>query len=902
MKTVPSLPATLCVAAFAFLWTAPLAAQNGTAGATADSRERVWRAAPPSLEAHRLDGPAPTIDGILDEDVWTGAPVATDFIQMEPAEGQPASERTEARVVYGDDALYVAFRAYDRNPEQIVAQLARRDQDVYSDWVIVAIDSYFDRRTAFQFRVNPLGVRVDTYRFDDTQEDDSWDAVWDAAARVDAEGWTAEFEIPYSQLRFEAASDMTWGIEFARQIARRDETSLWAPISRQDGAIVSRFGELRGLRGVNHSRRLEILPYSVARVTRGPGDAANPFYRRNDTYSSAGADVKFGVTSNLTLDLTINPDFGQVEADPGQVNLTAFETFFQERRPFFVEGAGIFNLRLSQGDGHDANELLFYTRRIGRAPQGFADAAGGYADHDPQTTIAGAWKLSGKTASGWSVGLMHAVTAEEVADVMTGAGERRKSTVEPLTNYGVARIIKDFRQGRSAIGFVATATNRGKEVADRLSLRSGGYTGGIDLRHRFADDAWSADLSFVASHVRGSPEAIELTQRSSARYFQRPDADHVAVDPTRTSLTGWTSNFSVAKIAGGFWRVGAGYQARSPGFEANDVGFMRQTDMFNPWVWGGYHKSTPGEHLLRWNVNVNGWRAYTFGGENTGAGGNVNGSLTHRSFWSGYAGVGYNLEALSTGILRGGPLFLREPSWNGWYGVSSDSRRPLRVGVNGWWGTRPETESWNAGVSTDVSFRAGGNFRFSVSPSVSFQREDRQWVTAVPHAQGDPSYVLAHLDQTTAGITARFDYSFTPDLSLQFYAQPVLASGEYSDFKTVADPRGAAYEDRIERFAPAYDAQADRYRADLNGDGALESFRNPNFNFGQFRSNVVLRWEYRPGSALFLVWSQGRDPCALDFSQCSRSGTFDFGRSFDRVFDARPSNTLLVKMSYWLSP
>ena len=892
--------------AFCLCLAPSLSAQESLSSSTATTVTAVTgadgRYVAPVLQAHRLTGPAPSIDGILDEAIWASAPVATGFIQLEPREGDPASERTEARVVYGDDALYVAFRAYDREPEKIVGQLARRDQNVYSDWVVVAIDSYFDKRTAFQFRVNPAGVRVDTYRFDDTQEDSSWDAVWDAAARIDAEGWTAEMEIPYSQLRFEEGDELTWGIEFAREIARYDETSLWAPISRQDGALVSKFGELRGLKGLGQARRMEVLPYSVARVTRAPGDLANPFYRKNDTYGTVGADVKYGITSNLTLDLTLNPDFGQVEADPGQVNLTAFETFFQERRPFFVEGSSIFNLRLSQGDGDQANESLFYTRRVGRAPQGFANTQGGYLDQDPQTTIIGAWKLSGKTASGWSVGLMHAVTAEEVADVVTGGGLSLESPVEPLTNYGVARVIKDFRGGRSAIGFVATAANRGKEVADALGLRSGGYTGGVDLRHRFADDRWAVDFSFIGSHVRGSPEAIERTQRSSARYFQRPDADHVEVDPTRTSLTGWTSQGSLVKFAGGFWRVGTGYQARSPEFEANDIGYMRQTDYLNNWLWGGYHKSTPGEHLLRWNLNSNVWTSHTFGGERVGLGGNLNGSLTHKSFWNLHAGVGRQLGALSTGILRGGPLFEREAAWNGWYGISSDSRKALRVGLNGWWGKRPETESWNAGFSTNVNVRAGGRFRLSLSPMVSFQHEDRQWVSALATGDPDPTYVLGRLEQTTAGLTARFDYSFTPDLSLQFYAQPFFASGAYTDFKTVADPRGDTYEDRIDRFAPTYDADADRYRADLNGDGSAESFRNPNFNFGQFRSNVVLRWEYRPGSALFLVWSQGRDPCSLDYSQCTRNGAFQLGDSFDRVFDTRPSNTLLIKASYWLSP
>ena len=364
----------------------PLVAQdsNGSGGGGSSARPAFV------LDAVYVDDSDITLDGVPDEGVWNTAALATDFVQREPNDGEPATERTEARILYGEDAIYVAFRAYDSDPDEIVGQLARRDQNVYSDWLLVAVDSYFDRRTAFQFGVNPAGVRKDTYHFDDTNEDDSWDAVWDAKAKVDSEGWTAEFKIPYSQLRFTPGSD-TWGIQFGRSIARRDETSLWAPISRQEGAMVSRFGELRGLRTLSASRRLEILPYSVARLTRGPGDVANPFYDKNETFGSIGADVMYGITNNLTLDLTINPDFGQVEADPGQVNLSAFESFFQERRPFFVEGAGIFNFRLGQGDGDGANESLFYSRRVGRAPQGFADAQGGYVEQDPQTSILGAW-------------------------------------------------------------------------------------------------------------------------------------------------------------------------------------------------------------------------------------------------------------------------------------------------------------------------------------------------------------------------------------------------------------------------------------------------------------------------------------------------------------------------------
>ncbi|MEZ4417475.1 MAG: DUF5916 domain-containing protein [Gemmatimonadota bacterium] len=878
--------------ALSFLLTvAPLGAQEALDAEPASVPGR--RALPPIMEAVAITTEEPRIDGDLADPVWQTAPVASDFIQYQPNEGQPATERSEVRVLYGIDALFVAFRAYDREPDLIAAQLTRRDEMGYSDRVHVVIDSYFDRRTAFHFAVNPLGVKTDMYRFDDTNEDESWDAVWDVAARRDEQGWTAEFRIPYSQLRFETAPIQTWGINFMREIARRQERSVWAPLSQQENAVVSRFGELRGLKNLTSPRHMEVLPYSVARLTRATGDPANPFYDRNDLFGTVGADLKYGVTSNLTLDLTVNPDFGQVEADPGQVNLSAFESFFSERRPFFVEGASIFNFRLSQGDGDDANESLFYSRRIGRAPQGSADPQGGYAESDQQTNILGAWKLSGKTADGWSIGLLHALTGQEQASVVTGTGQHESQAIEPLTNYAVARVMRDFRDGKSAVGIVATGVNRDKTIADELGLRSGGYTGGVDFRHRFANDEWEVQGFLVGSHVVGSEASIEATQRSSARYFQRPDADHVELDPTRTSLTGWSSNFSIGKMAGGFWRYATGFQARSPGFEANDIGFMRSTDALSPWVWVGYHHSTPTERFNRWNLNLNGWSAFTFDRERTGLGGNVNGSFTLKNFWGGYLGVGRQVGSYSPTLLRGGPLFKTESAWNGWSGLWSDSRRPLRMEMNGWWGVRPESDSWNVGIGTGATWRASNATQLSLRPQLGFNVDDRQWVTRIG-ASADPTYLLARLEQKTFGITARFDYTFTPDLSLQLYAQPFLASGSYTDFKTVADPRNERYEERVQ---PVGASESDGvYTGDADGDGTPETWDNPDFNFGQFRSNAVLRWEYRPGSALFLVWSQGRDRYrALD-------GSLSVDRDLDRLFGRRPDNIFLIKVSYWLNP
>lgn len=830
------------------------------------------------------------VDGVADEAAWSRAQIATDFVQFEPAEGQRSTERTEARIVYGDDALYVFMRAYDSEPDAVVGQLTRRDQDSHSDQLGVVIDSYFDRRTAFHFAVNPVGVKHDIYRFDDTSEDSGWDAVWDVATATTPDGWTAEFRIPYSQLRFREADEQTWGINFMREIARRQETAVWAPTARSDGAIVSRFGELRGLRNLSAPNRMEILPYTLGSLERAPGDEQNPYYSANATFGTAGVDVKYGVTSDLTLDVTINPDFGQVEADPAQVNLSAFETFLPERRPFFVEGSSIFNFGIGIGDGDGGAESLFYSRRVGRAPQGSADPAGGWAEVDDQTTILGAWKLSGKTAGGWSIGALHAVTAEEHARVTPGVGDEYREAVEPLSSYGVLRVQKDFREGRSAIGIIGTGLVRGGEVAERLSLRSHAYTGGVDFRHRFGGENWQLSGYALGSHVQGSPEAMARTQRSAARYFQRPDAEHVTYDPTRTSLQGGSASVGLSKISGGFWRVGSGVQTRTPGFEANDVGFMNSADYVTHWGWLGYHRGTPQGPFRRWALNLNGWHSWNYDGNRTGTGGNVNMNAQFRNFWNAWAGVNRELEAYSAGVLRGGPLFRRESSTNFWGGVGTDSRRAVQLNLNGYGNVRPDSDSWNLGVSPNVRIRPSGRATFSLGAFVNRNLDDRQWVGLVE--TDEPHYLFGRIEQTTVGVTARVDYAFTSTLSLQLYAQPFVSAGAYRAYKQVADPLAARYEDRFDAVPTRLEDGA-RW-ADLDGDGVEESFDDPDFNVKQLRTNAVLRWEYLPGSALFVVWSQGRDAASSD-------GSFDFRGDMRDLFRAEGDHVFMIKVSYWMS-
>ena len=854
-------------------------------------------AAPPTLWTVRAERP-PEIDGVLTEPMWASAEAATGFTQMKPTPGEPASERTEVRVLYDDEAIYVAARLWDRSPDLVVAQLGRRDNQVYSDWFYVAIDSYHDRRTAFAFGLNPRGVMMDILLHNDVEDDGSWDAVWEGAARQDGEGWTAEFRIPLSQLRFspsEVGEEQLWGVNFMRSIARRDEESYWAPTLPDDGRVVSLFGELHGLRNLSPPRRLEVMPYAVASATASPGDAGDPFHRDVDPFGGMGADLKAGITSDLTLTATINPDFGQVEADPSVVNLSAFETFFPEKRPFFVEGVDIFRFGIGLGDGDLGNESLFYSRRIGRSPQG--DVDGEYTDVPDATTILAAAKLSGKTASGWSIGVLDAVTADERGRYLDD-GVRGDVPVEPLTNYGVARVMKDFREGKSAVGGIFTATNRSLPESGELDwLRRSAYTGGLDVRHRFGGNAYQVSGSVVGSRITGTPEALDEIQTSPVHYFQRPDADHLDYDPTRTELTGYAAKAELFKLQGN-WRFALFGLAISPGFEANDLGFQTNADLALTGYWAGYQQYEPGPVFRRWNIGTNAWGGTTFGGERAALGGNVNGGFQLNSFWGGNLGINVSMGEYSTSMLRGGPAFLRPSNWNLWSHFYSDRRRPVSLSLGFNMSGQADTDGGSVSIRPGISVRPSDNADLYLGPSVSWNRDALQYVDS-EEVNGEDRWLLGTVDQATVAMTARLDYTFSPTLSLQVYAQPFISAGDYGDFKLVADPRAPDFADRVapvaeDRISSTVVDDERSYALDVDGDGTTDwSFDDPSFNFKQLRSNVVLRWEYRPGSAFFLVWSQGRTDYAND-------GRFRFGDDVDALLGAPGTNVLMLKVSYWL--
>jgi hypothetical protein len=849
---------------------------------------------PRTMRAKRITADVPRIDGRLDDAPWIGADIATDFIQREPQAGARATQRTTVAVLYDNGALYVGMRMFDTQPHLIQAPLSRRDDaNVPAEWVTVNIDSNFDRRNAFKFATTPRGVQYDAVFFEDSREDNSWDAVWEVATTIDSLGWTAEFRIPLSQLRYNvpASGDAgSWGVNFGRDVSRLGEVSHWAPITPGTGRVVSYFGTLVGLDGIAANRRLEIMPYTLGRLSRVPGQEANPFYSSNDASASAGADIKLGLTSNLTLTATINPDFGQVEADPSVVNLGTFETFFTERRPFFTEGADIFRMTMSP-------ELnVFYSRRVGRPPQRSISApSSGFIDVPETARILGAAKISGRTSKGWSMGILHAVTAESNARIVDAAGTRGKEPVEPLSQYSVARFIRDFRRGQSGIGFIGTSTFRQLDDSRLEFLRSRAFATGTNGWHRFSNNRYEARLLMIGTAVHGTPASLLLTQTGSVHRFQRPDATHLELDSSMTDMTGWGSEGSLQKIAGD-WHGGITYGARSPGLELNDGGYNTSTDNWYISPSWNHRRLKAGKHLRTWTTGVTLSPAWTFGGELVRSMAEYRLSGQLRNFWGGSIAAARWQGALSPSDLRGGPAIRNVAFTDATVRVNSNPRRDVSGSVSFYGYYAEETAERRITVTPQVVLRPSAASFISITPSGAWNRDEDQYIRTVV-VNRVPHYVMGRLNQTTASLTARVSYVFSPDLALDVYAQPFLSSGRYSLIREVRDPKAEDFDSRFSTFGEdraSFDKATNRYSIDLQPDGAADfTIPNPDFNVRQLRANTVLRWQYRPGSTIYLVWSQARDNGVL-------SGGMPVRRELDRLFAADARNVFLVKASYWL--
>jgi hypothetical protein len=836
-----------------------------------------------------------TLDGKLTEEVWKTDCGVSNFIQRDPVEGAEPTQKTVAYVAYDKDAIYVAARMYD-SPDSIISMLTRRDVDATTDGFLVYLDPYNDKRSGFYFALSAAGTLYDGVLYNDDWSDNSWDGVWDGKVNIDKEGWTVEMRIPFSQLRFDDKKNNIWGINFKRIIARRNENDYLVYVPKNESGFVSHFAELKGLNNIHPSDKIEILPYVTTKAEYSLHDPNNPFNNGSRYTPAAGVDLKMGIGSNMTLNATINPDFGQVEIDPAVINLGDVETYFNEKRPFFIEGSTIFNFGYGGANNYWGfnwgGPNFFYSRRIGRQPQG-SIPDNNYQDVPDGTHILGAAKLTGKVFESWNIGVISAVTQREFADYSNN-GTRSSVEVEPLTYYGVLRGQKEINEGRQGIGFMSTLTSRffnNQSLSN--DINKGAFTGGID-GWTFLDSSktWVATGWLGMSNVTGTPERMIQLQENSQHYFQRPDLKYTKVDSSATSLTGYAGRFYLNKQKGNVF-VNTAFGFISPSFDVNDLGFMWRSDILNMHFGAGYFwdKPTSFYHYLELGGAL--FRSYDYDGDITWQGVFHFGNITFPNYYNIWWNLAYNPQCVNNTLTRGGPLSINTPGYEVDAGINSDSRKSWVVSVSEGTYQKKESNSWN--LSASLELKPSSNVSFSVGPFYNFTKEFSQYINVFddPYATAtfDKRYVFGEMNQKTVGANIRLNWTFTPKLSLQFYAQPLISTGNYTHIKELAHPR--TYDFNTYQDVKLEDGT---YTIDPDGQGPAQpiSFDDPNFNFMSLRGNAVLRWEYSPGSVVYFVWTQSR-------SASENIGDFQFNRTAGKLFDLHPDNIYMVKFTYWFN-
>lgn len=841
----------------------------------------------------------PTINGLLDEAAWDLVEWTSDYLEFQPDVGTPPSEQTKMKIVYDDKNLYVAFKCYQADPSTIEKRMGRRD-DFQGDWVEINLGSYNDDRTGFSFTISASGVKGDEFISNNNNFDSSWNPIWYADTNIDDDGWTAELRIPLSQLRFGDLKEQVWGLQSTRRYFNNEERSTWQPLTANPPGWVSEFGELRGINGLKPQKQLEIQPYTVTQLDTYEKEVGNPFRDGNDAKLTGGLDAKIGITNDLTLDLTVNPDFGQVDADPGAIALDGFEIFFQERRPFFVENKNVFNFKVGGG-----SDNVFFSRRIGRSPQGETTVDENLGEHEdiPNfTTILGAAKFSGKTKNGWAIGLLESITAKEYANIklderddeinsLPEVGEKREELVEPFTNYLVARAQKDFNDRNSYIGAIFTSTNR--KLEENLNfLRKNAFTGGVDFRHNWKERKYFILGNLTLSNVNGSKEAITETQTSLTHLFQRTDASHVDVDSNKTSLTGTGGRLEFGQLGSDKWRYTLGGNWKSPELELNDIGFLRQADIISQYFNIRRLFNKPTSWFRRANIGLEQFTQYDFEGNYNRIQYEMSGNINFINNWFADFGAAHKPRIFSNTVLRGGPRW-RWNKENFWYMFAGTDRRKKLSMTLGYVNSRAKQDNF----SLD---RYVVRLRYqplnSLSMSLDFEYEENpnktQYVTETDF-NGVPRYILGEIDNENLSATLRLNYNINPNLTIQYYGQPFIFKAKYSNFNFVNNPTAESINDRVTWYDTNQISDDDGlYSIDENRDTNIDyQFEDPNFAFVQFRSNLVVRWEYIPGSEIFLVWSQGIT--SLGDVNDNFSGIID-----NQIFGQRPENTFLIKATY----
>ena len=771
--------------------------------------------------AIRIEGSPPKLDGVLDDEIWKTAPLHEGFRQRDPDEGEPVSERTTFQIVYDDEAIYFGIMCYDRAPDQIVSRLVRRDSFVESDRIDVILDSHHSRQNAFWFFVYPSGSVMDGAISGGDWWDSTWNGVWEVKTKIHKNGWAAELKIPYHVLRFAPKQKYIWGLQVARIISRKKEYAHWRLIKKHEPGWVSRFGDLTGIEDIRPPHHLEVLPYAMGRTTLN---------NETDLWGSAGTDIQYGISSGTILNATINPDFGQVEADPARLNLSAYEEYFEERRPFFVKGASIFG----------SNDYrFFYSRRIGRQPRHFKLPDGATELSRPETTtILGAAKIVGRTQGGTSFGIIEAVTGPGFAQIekhVDGKRTQSEHLVEPLTNYFVGRINQEVLEGSSRVGLITTAVNRRDSNA--------AYVSGLDWDLRFAKERYQITGTLATS------QSWHLEKRK----------------------LGYLAHLEFDK-RGGWWSSESSLRMLSPDFEMNDLGFQRRSDLLE-WDYAlSVQREKPFSIFRRVFLGFYGWQQWNFDKVNISRYLELSVHTRFKNYWDANLRVEHNLASFNDDDVRRGGTLIRNPAnWRLYTRISTDRRKMIRLELNPAFGWNEDRQSYDYNLRLYLRFHPVSNVEFSVGPSYGYRVKDTQWVKQI-EKNLKKHYVYGELKSRTLDFTTRANISFTPTLSLQFYVQPFITIGDYKNFKELIEPR--SYE-----FKP--------YALNENRD----------FHRRSLRSNTVLRWEFRPGSTLFLVWSQSRKAALesvqetyLDFRPLHRLGS---------SFTDEGKNIFLIKCRYW---
>jgi hypothetical protein len=833
----------------------------------------------------RLLTPKPKIDGKLDDALWKAGTWAGDYTQWIPKEGARPSRPTELNIQYDDKNIYIAFRAFD-DPSKILRMAGSREEFV-GDVVGIAFDSYHDYRSGFEFSVTAWGQKCDLIKYNPARNDFNWNPVWKVKVGTEDSAWVAEMEIPLSQLRFSRQNEQVWGMHTSRNIYRLQEFSNWEIQTKTGPGEIYNYGILKGINGIKKSQRLEIMPFSLGSLETTKNEPSNPFSNNGKNWGGQlGLDAKIGISSNFTVDLTVNPDFGQVESDPSVLNLSAYETFYTEKRPFFMEGSFIFDYNIN-------NQSLFYSRRIGHSPSLRINPNDDlYVNSPLNTTILSAVKLSGTTSKGLTLGIIQSLTANEYAKLADSDGNFTTRKVEPLSNYVVARIQKVYNSGTTNLGGFFTSTNRFINDTSLDFLASGAYTGGLDLMHYMKDKEFYIDAKLLGSFIDGSKTAIKALQESSARYYQRPGADYLPYDTTSTRLSGTGGRLVFGRGSKGLWRYSTGFSWFSPGTELNDLGYLNSADRIDQENALSYLIIKPFSIFRTLNVALTQFNTWNFNGSYLGSGSTLTLTTSFLNKWTFIGSLKSNLESLDMRILRGGyemivPYSILSSAYLG----TNPSKKIIgkfTMGLN----KSGENSASGFILEPSITLRPVSNLKFGLTASYADNYNSVQYVSAVNY-QSAKRYVLGTIDQKTLGLTFRADLYITPEFSIQYYGSPYVSRGTYSEFKRVTYPTAKSLEDRYEVYPDAR-MTGNAYELSDNYPDEKITVRNPDFNFQQLRSNFVAKWEYRLGSFIYLVWSSEKT-VRTPYSKAS------LGDSYRNLFSVSPTNIFLLKASYWFA-